>query len=67
MTKGKQSGFSGFFNRHQKKVNAKEPVAKVLSQYAEQDLERVAVLIKEWMLRDEKEKLSAASERKKKR
>ncbi len=62
-----QRGFSGFFLRHQKKVNPKKPVANVLSEYAEQDLERIAVLIKEWLARDEKDKAGAAPRRKPKR
>lgn len=50
-----QSGFTGFFQRHQKKVNSKSTVANTLTQFAEEDLKRIAVLIQKWLQADAKE------------
>ena len=54
--KKKMGGFSQFFSKQRTKVSPKEPVGKVLTQFAEEDLKRIAVLMQEWLSADEKQR-----------
>lgn len=53
--RAQQNGFAGFFQRHQHKVNPKSTVSNTLTQFAEEDLKRIAVLIQKWLQADAKE------------
>lgn len=58
MTKPKQSSdkkgaFSQLFNKSKQKIGEKKQVEQVLTQFAEKDLKRIAVVIEEWLKKDD--------------
>lgn len=52
-TNGKSGVFSKLFNRQKQKVQPKENVSNVLRQFADDDLKRIAVVLDEWLKKDD--------------